>query len=71
MSATAAGEDAKNCNNSFRAKSPISLLLGGGKLPPSNGGKGDGDTTALLTTCVYGKDTTARESNSKGALRFT
>jgi hypothetical protein len=40
--ASAAGEDAKNCNNSFRAKSPISLLLGGGKLGDVNGGAGDG-----------------------------
>jgi hypothetical protein len=57
--ASAAGEDAKNCNNSFRAKSPISLLLGGGKLGDVNGGAGDGGVSALLTTCVYGGSTRA------------
>jgi hypothetical protein len=41
--ASAAGEDAKNCNNSFRAKSPISLLLRWWKTwVHVNGGAGDG-----------------------------
>lgn len=58
--AAGAGTNATNCNNSFRAKSPISLLLGGGKLGNVNGGAGDGGVTALLTTCTYGGNTTSR-----------
>lgn len=60
--ATQAGEDAKICNNSFREKSPPSIALGGGKLGDVSGGAGDGGQSVLLTTCVYGKDLTARNT---------
>lgn len=58
--ATAAGEDAKICNNSFRRKSPPSASLGGGKLPDVSGGAGNGGVTALLTACTYGGNATSR-----------
>lgn len=58
--AAGAGTNATNCNNSFRAKSPISLLLGGGKLGSVNGGTGDGGVSSLLTACLYGGNATSR-----------
>ncbi|PJE02540.1 MAG: hypothetical protein CK427_07770 [Leptospira sp.] len=60
--ATAAGEDAKICNNSYRALSPISAAIGGGRLPASSGGAGDGGQSVLLTTCVYGANVATRNT---------
>jgi hypothetical protein len=65
--ATQAGEDAKICNNSFRANSPPSLSLGGGKLPDVNGGAGDGGQTGLLTVCTYGSTSATRNTATTGA----
>jgi len=52
--------DAQACNTSFRSKSPISMALGGGKLPVITGTSGDGGATSLLSLCVYGSTYTKR-----------
>ncbi len=47
--------DSVACNTSLRSKTAIPAQLGvGTKLPVLNTPRGDGDTTSLLTACVYG-----------------
>lgn len=69
-------EDAVNCNNSFRARQGVSLALGGGKLPTTNGGaqslangdgRGDDRASSLLSICLYG-NTSARRGTSRTIL---
>ncbi|WCL49335.1 hypothetical protein [Leptospira sp. GIMC2001] len=46
--------DAIACNRTLRSKFPISVALGGGKLPDLQVTSGNGGETQLLSVCVYG-----------------
>ncbi|WP_411821761.1 hypothetical protein [Leptospira sp. 'Mane'] len=52
--------DAYACNASLRSATSLPLAIGGGKLDVIQAVSGDGNSSALLTTCVYGQTTALR-----------
>jgi len=59
-SASTATNDGIACNRALRKKFSVPSVLGGGTLADLGTAYGDGGATGLVTTCVYGGDSTNR-----------
>lgn len=59
-SASTATNDGIACNRALRKKFSVPSVLGGGTLADLGTVSGDGGATGLVTTCVYGGDSTNR-----------
>lgn len=65
VSAATATVDAVACNRQFRKATVIPSTLGvGTTLPVIDATSGDGGATSLITACVYGADSTTRDTVS-------
>ncbi|TGN20700.1 hypothetical protein [Leptospira idonii] len=53
-------DEATSCNNGLRASYAPPLAIGGGKLGAVTGTTGDGGSTTLLTSCIYGLTSAGR-----------